>query len=66
MRLQTIQKRHFMTQQTTLQETENGELFLQIADDTMDRLGWKEGDDLEFLIGENNTFLLRKSQPEAE
>lgn len=55
-----------MTQQTTIQETEDGELFFQITDDTMDRLGWKEGDDLEFLIGENNTFLLRKSQTETE
>jgi bifunctional DNA-binding transcriptional regulator/antitoxin component of YhaV-PrlF toxin-antitoxin module len=31
-----------------LKETDNGELFFRIPEETLNRLGWKEGDDLKF------------------
>ena len=49
-----------MTQETILQETDDGELFFTIPEDMMERLGWVEGDDLEFVVCEQNTFMLRK------
>ena len=42
-----------------LQETEDGELFFTIPDDILDRLGWKEGDEIQF-IEQNNGFLLKR------
>ena len=31
-----------------LKETTDGDLFFNIPDDTLNRLGWQEGDDLQF------------------
>lgn len=31
-----------------LKETDNGELFFRIPEESLNRLGWKEGDDLKF------------------
>ena len=31
-----------------LKETDNGELLFRIPEETLNRLGWKEGDDLKF------------------
>ena len=38
--------------EVTLQETEDGELFFQLPDDMIERLGWTEGCELEFSICE--------------
>lgn len=51
-----------MSEHIQIQETDDGELFFTIPDDMMDRLGWKEGDDLEFAVCDNNTFMLKKIQ----
>lgn len=42
-----------------LQETEDGELFFNIPDDVLDRLGWKEGDNIKF-VEKDGGFLLKK------
>jgi bifunctional DNA-binding transcriptional regulator/antitoxin component of YhaV-PrlF toxin-antitoxin module len=42
-----------------LQETKDGELFFNIPDDVLDRLGWEEGDDIKF-VEQDGGFLLKK------
>jgi bifunctional DNA-binding transcriptional regulator/antitoxin component of YhaV-PrlF toxin-antitoxin module len=42
-----------------LQETKDGELFFNIPDDVLDRLGWEEGDDIKF-VEKDGGFLLKK------
>jgi hypothetical protein len=48
--------------EVTIEETEDGELFFQLPDEQIERLGWVEGTELEFIIGENNTFMLRRAK----
>lgn len=43
-----------------LESTGEGELFFQLTDEIIEQLGWTEGDDLEFIIGEGNSFMIRK------
>jgi len=43
-----------------LESTGEGELFFQLPDEIIEKLGWVEGCDLEFIIGEENTFMIRK------
>ena len=47
------------TSELIVKETPDGELFFNIPDDVLDRLGWKEGDDIEF-VEKDNGFLLTK------
>ena len=47
-----------------LQETTEGELFFRIPDDALERLGWKEGDDLKFE-DRNGAVLIRKVKYES-
>ena len=42
-----------------LKETTDGELFFNIPDDVLERLGWAEGDDIKF-IEKDNGFILKK------
>jgi formylmethanofuran dehydrogenase subunit D len=42
-----------------LKETAEGELFFRIPDEVLERLGWKEGDDLKFEE-RNGSVLIRK------
>lgn len=42
-----------------LQETEDGELFFNIPDDVLERLGWEEGDEIKF-VEQDGGFLLKK------
>ena len=46
--------------EVTVQESENGELFFQLPDDMIERLGWDIGCELEFVIYEDNAFMIRK------
>ena len=52
------------TNELKLEETENGELFFNIPDDILERLGWKEGDEIKF-IEKNGGFLLQKVKYES-
>ena len=52
--------------EVTLQETEDGELFFQLPDDMIERLGWTEGCELEFSICEDNGFMIRKLVAQSE
>ncbi|NDG52776.1 MAG: AbrB/MazE/SpoVT family DNA-binding domain-containing protein [Flavobacteriia bacterium] len=40
-----------------LKETDGGELYFNIPDDVLNRLGWKEGDDLKFEERNNSVFI---------
>ena len=50
--------------QLKLQETDDGELFFNIPDDVLDRLGWEEGDDIKF-VEQDGGFLLKKVRYES-
>lgn len=47
------------TKELVLNETPEGDLFFNIPDDVLDRLGWQEGDDIEFHE-QNDGFILKK------
>ena len=53
-----------MEKQIILKETTNGELFFTIPDEMLNRLGWKEGDDLKFEE-RNGSVLIRKVKYES-
>ena len=40
-----------------LQETKDGELFFNIPDDVLKRLGWEEGDEIKFIERDRGFFL---------
>ena len=42
------------------QEDEHGDLIVPIPPPLLERLGWKEGDDIDFDIREDGTFLLQR------
>lgn len=54
-----------MSTQIQISETDDGELFFTIPDDMIERLGWKEGDDLEFVVCDDNMFMLKKCESTA-
>ncbi len=41
-----------------------GELYFRLPDDLLDRLGWKEGDDLKF-IPQDDAFIIKKVKYET-
>ena len=47
-----------------LKETSDGDLFFTIPDEVLERLGWKEGDDLKFE-DRNGSVLIRKVKHES-
>ena len=47
------------TGELVVKETPDGELYFNIPDDLLDRLGWKEGDDIEF-VEKDGGFILTK------
>lgn len=47
-----------------LKETTDGNLFFTIPDEVLERLGWKEGDDLKFEE-RNGSVLIRKIKYES-
>jgi bifunctional DNA-binding transcriptional regulator/antitoxin component of YhaV-PrlF toxin-antitoxin module len=50
--------------QVILKETTDGDLFFTIPDEVLERLGWKEGDDLKFEE-RNGSVLIRKVKYES-
>ena len=47
-----------------LQETEDGDLFFNIPDDILERLGWEEGDEIKF-VEQDGGFLIKKVKYET-
>jgi len=47
-----------------LKETDDGELFFNIPDDILERLGWEEGDEIKF-VEQDGGFLLTKVKYES-
>ena len=46
-----------------VKESFDGELYFRLPDDLLDRLGWKEGDELEF-IPQDESFIIKKVKTE--
>lgn len=42
------------------QEDENGDLILPIPQQLLDKLGWKEGDDIQFGLDEAGRIFMKK------
>ena len=53
-----------MEKEIILKETSDGDLFFTIPDEMLERLGWKEGDDLKFE-DRNSSVLIRKVKYES-
>ena len=52
---------HFMNEnEVILETTGDGELFFQLPDEIIERLGWTEGCELEFVIYEENAFMIKR------
>lgn len=47
-----------------LKETDDGDLFFDIPNDVLDRLGWEEGDEIKF-VDKDSGFLLTKVKYES-
>lgn len=43
------------------QHDENGDVILPIPEELLEKLGWKEGDNIEFGISDEGQFILTKS-----
>lgn len=52
------------TNELQLKETEDGELFFNIPDDILERLGWEEGNEVKF-VEQDGGFLLKKVKYES-
>ena len=48
-----------------IQETKEGELYFQIPQELLDKLGWKEGDDLKFIEKGNRLIQIKKMRYES-
>ena len=48
-----------------VKESFDGELYFRLPDDLLDRLGWKEGDELEFTP-KDKAFTIKKLEKENE
>jgi len=48
-----------------IQENKEGELYFQIPEELLDKLGWKEGDELKFIEKGNSAFQIKKMRYES-
>ena len=58
------ERQEIMEKEIILKETTDGDLFFTIPVDMLERLGWKEGDDLKFEE-RNGSVLIRKVKYES-
>ena len=53
-----------MTQQTLqIKETNEGELYFELPDELLERLGWQEGDEIKF-VEKNGGFMIKRTRYE--
>lgn len=52
------------TTELQIKENKNGDLYFNIPDDVLERLGWKEGDEIKF-VEQDDGFLLKKVKYES-
>ena len=50
------------TWESTIKQRSDGELYFEIPEDCLNRLGWNEGDDLDFKDNEDGTFTLTREK----
>ena len=51
--------------QVEIQETKEGELYFQIPEELLSKLGWKEGDELKFIEKGNSLIQIKKMRYES-
>ena len=52
------------TTELQIKENSNGDLYFNIPDDVLERLGWEEGDEIKF-VEQDGGFLLKKVKYES-
>lgn len=50
-----------MRRLTVQEDPQTGDLFLELPEELLEEMGWKEGDTLSWTSGDNGSWLLRKS-----
>ncbi len=72
MRMSSVRSRqvapfnHIFMNEVLLEETEAGELFFKLPDEMIERLGWTEGCNLEFVIYDDTSFMIRKEVAQSD
>lgn len=46
----------------SVQEDDNGELFIELPSELLAETGWKEGDTIEWVEGDNGSYTLIKKE----
>ena len=46
---------------TVQEDPQTGDLFLELPEELLEEMGWKEGDTLSWTSGDNGSWLIRKS-----
>jgi bifunctional DNA-binding transcriptional regulator/antitoxin component of YhaV-PrlF toxin-antitoxin module len=59
MRIGRILKMNNYLKELEIKENDNGDLYFTLPDDVLNRLDWKEGDDLKF-IEQDEGFMIKK------
>ncbi len=49
----------------TIQEDENGELYIELPDDLLEEMGWDYTTDLTWTINDDGTIALRKTTDDS-
>ena len=49
--------------EVVIKENENGEPYIEFPTDIIDRLGWQDGDNVEFIDNKNGSITVRKIEP---
>lgn len=50
---------------TIVKQNDDGELYIELPHEVMDQLGWSNYDNLEWIIEEDGTILLRKRKDDS-
>lgn len=51
---------NFVRYEVITQEDENGDMILPIPPEVLEKLGWKEGNEIDIQVGENGTIYLTR------
>jgi len=51
---------NYVRYEVITQEDENGDMILPIPPEVLEKLGWKEGNEIDIQVGENGTIYLTR------
>jgi hypothetical protein len=57
-----INQDHVRYEVITQEDPDTGDLMLPIPQVLLDRLGWKEGDNIEFGLDDNGHYILKRAE----